>query len=74
MADKLMYNYTSLIMIHKITPSVDYNYWLKRLDTTNQNSIKVLKVVEPTNKKTLIIILWVTSVINSLMSPFIPDI
>ena len=54
MADKLMYNYTSLIMIYKITPSVDYNYWLKRLDTTNQNSIKVLKVVEPTNKKALL--------------------
>ena len=37
------------------TPSVDYNNWLKHLDTqlnepTNQNSIKVLKVVNPTNK------------------------
>ena len=33
------------MMIHKIIPSVDYNYWLKRLNTqlsepTNQNSIK----------------------------------
>ena len=27
----------------KITPSVDYNYWLKRLET-NQNSTKVSKV------------------------------
>ena len=40
----------------KNTPSVDYNEWLKRLDTqlnepTNLNSIKVLKVFEPTNKK-----------------------
>ena len=35
---------------------VDYNYWLKRLDTqlnepTNQNSIEVPKVGKPTNKK-----------------------
>ena len=42
--------------VTQITPSVDFNYWLKLLDTQlneqpNQNSIKVLKVVEPTNKK-----------------------
>ena len=46
-------------MIHKITPSVDYNWWFKRLDTqlnesTNQNIIKVFKVVNITNKKTLL--------------------
>ena len=46
------------MMIHKIAPSVDKNYWLKILDThlnetTNQDSIKVLKVVKLTNKKTL---------------------
>ncbi len=46
------------MMIHKIAPSEDYNQWLKRLDTqlteaTNQNSIKVLNFVNPTNKKTL---------------------
>ena len=40
MANKLMY--TTNMMIHKITPSVDYNKCLKRLDTqhnesTNQN-------------------------------------
>ena len=34
--------YTSPMIKHKITPFVDYNYWLKRLDTqlyeqTNQN-------------------------------------
>ena len=39
--------------------SVDLNYWLNRLDTqlnkpTHQNSIKVSKVVKPTNKKTLL--------------------
>ena len=39
------------MLIYKITPSVDYIQWLKRLDTqhnepTNQNSmIKVPKVV-----------------------------
>ena len=41
--------------IHKITPSVDYNKWLKGLDTqliepTNQDSVKDSKVVETTNK------------------------
>ena len=43
------------MIINKITPSLDYNYWLNRLETylnesTNQNSIKVPKVVKPTNK------------------------
>ena len=42
-----------------ITPQVDYNYWLKRLNTqlivsTNENSL-VSKVVKPTNKKTLLL-------------------
>ena len=46
------------MMTHKITPSVDYNYWLKRLNSqlnepTNQDLIEVPKVVETTNKKTL---------------------
>ena len=46
------------IMINKITPSVDYNLWLKCLDTqhtelTNQNSLIVPKVFEPMNKKML---------------------
>ena len=46
------------MMKHKITPYVYYNWWLKRFDTqpnepTNQNSIKVLLVVNPTSKKTL---------------------
>ena len=46
-------------MIYKITPFVDYNKWLKRLDTqpnkgTNKNSVKVPKVVDTTNKKTLL--------------------
>ena len=47
------------MIIHKINSSVDYNYWLKRLNTqlneqTNQNSIYVVpKVVEPINEKTL---------------------
>ena len=50
---------TSQMTIHKITPSVDYNQWLKRFDTQlyelkNQNAIKVPKVVKPMNKKTLL--------------------
>ena len=61
------------MIIHKIPTSVDYNYWLKRLDTqlnetTNQNSLKVPKVVNPMNKKTILKTLG-TSVINSLLSP-----
>ena len=44
---------------NKITPSVDYNSWLKHLNTqlnepTNQNSSKFPKEVKPTNKKTLL--------------------
>ena len=46
------------MMIHQIIPSVDYKKMLKRLinqlnEPINQNSIKVPKVVKPTNKKTL---------------------
>ncbi len=57
MADKLIY--IPKIMIHKIIPSVDYNKWLKPLNTqlnkpTNQKSIKVPKVVQAMNKKTLL--------------------
>ena len=45
--------------MHKITHSVDFNEWLKCLDSklneqTNQNSIKVPKVVKPLNKKMLL--------------------
>ena len=47
------------MMIHKTTPSVDYNQWLKRLDNklnepTKQKSIKVPKVVKSMNKKTFL--------------------
>ena len=57
MADEIMHITNN--DIHKINISVDYNYWLKRFDTwlnepTNQNSIKVTKVVNLTNKKTLL--------------------
>ena len=42
--------------MHKSTPFVDYNQWLKRLNNqlnklTNQNLLKVPKYVKPTNKK-----------------------
>ena len=45
--------------IHKFTPSVDNNKYLKCLDTqlnepTIQNSIKFPKVVKPTNNKTIL--------------------
>ena len=47
------------MLIHNITPSVDYNQWLNRLDTqlnkpTKIKFMKVLKVVKPTNKNMLI--------------------
>ena len=54
MADKLIYIPNSDTQNN---PLIDYNGWLKRLDTeqnklTNKNTIKVSKVVKPTNKKT----------------------
>ena len=57
MADKLML--IQKRMRHKITPSVDYNQYMKRLDIqlnepTNQNSIKVSKDVNQTNRKMLL--------------------
>ena len=44
------------MMIHKIIPSVDYSWWLKRLDIqlngpTKQSYIQVPKVVKQMNKK-----------------------
>ena len=46
-------------VIRQNTCSVDYNLWLKRLDIQfnepiDQNAIIVNKVVETTNKKTLL--------------------
>ena len=43
-------------MTHKITPSVDYNQWLKRLNTqhnkpTNQNSLTSQKLLSQRMKK-----------------------
>ena len=62
------------MITYKITPSVDYNFWLKRLDAqlnepTNQKLIKVPKVVKPTNKKTNYNKTLGTSVTNSPLSP-----
>ena len=70
MVDLLMY---ITRMTHKNTPSVDYNERLKSLNSqlnkpTNQNLVRVPKVVKQTNKKTLLKILG-TSVINSPLSP-----
>ena len=58
------------MMVHKINSSVDYNKWLKLLDTqlnepTNQNSIKVTKVVKHMNKKALLDKTLGTSVITA---------
>ena len=58
------------MLIHKITPPIEYNYWLKRLDTkfneqTIQNQKKVPELAEQTNKKTLFYYkAFGTSVIN----------
>ena len=56
MTNKLMYIPNANT---KITPYVNNNQRLKRLETqlnkpTNQNSVKVPKVVKPKNKKTLL--------------------
>ena len=58
------------MMVHKINSSVDYNKWLKLLDTrlnepTNQKSIKVTKAVKHMNKKTLLDKTLGTSVITA---------
>ena len=42
--------------MHKIIPSLDYNYWLKRFDTqlnepTNQNSIKAPMLLSKRKRK-----------------------
>ena len=47
---------TSPMILHKITPSVEYHLWLKRLDTqlnkpTNQNTLKGPKIDKQTIKK-----------------------
>ena len=57
MADKLMY------IPNDDNPSVDYNQQLTRFDiqlnaTSNENSIKLTKVVKPTNKKNVITKPW----------------
>ena len=56
MVDKLMYIPKSN-ELHKITHSESYNKWLKRFYTqlNELNSMKVHKVVLPTNKKTLLL-------------------
>ena len=43
------------MMKHKITPSVDYKYWLDTQlnESTKQNSMKIIKAVKQTNKETL---------------------
>ena len=63
------------MMTHKIAPAVDINQWLKRSNTqlnkpTNQNSVKVPKVVRPTNKKRYCKTLG-TIVINSSLGMYI---
>ena len=60
---------TSPIMKENITPSIYYNWWLKRLFTqlnepTNKNSIKVLKVSQRIRKR-----YYKTLETNSPMSP-----
>ena len=44
------------MMIIKITPSVNLNFLLNGLDTTSENSTKVLKVYEQTFKMVIYVI------------------
>ena len=60
------------MMIHKITPTLYFNWWRKCLDTqlsepTEQNSLKIPKVVNPTIRKRCYKTLG-TIVLNSLLS------
>ena len=57
-------------MIHKLTPSVDYNWWLNAQfnESTNQNATKKVLKVKKTSKKTFYKTLGANE-INSLMSP-----
>ncbi len=66
-------NCTTPMMINKISPSVDYNHWLKRFNTqlskqTNKNSINSPKLLSQQIRKKYYKTLG-TSVINSPMSP-----
>ena len=45
---------SSQMIIHKIIPSVEYIKWLTLEEPTIQNSMKVPKIVKPTNKKALL--------------------
>ena len=59
-------------MIHKITPSVDYNQWLTRLntqpnETANQNSLKSPKLLSQRKRRRYFKTLG-TSVITSLLA------
>ena len=63
------------MIIHKINPSVDYNSWLKRLDTlldepTYLNLTEVPKV-KPTNKKILLCNLG-TRLMSNPITPNLP--
>ena len=63
--------YTSIMMIHKITSNVDYNKWLKGLDTqlneaNNHNSTKFPKLLNQRIRKRYHKTIW-TSVINSIV-------
>ena len=67
---------TSPMMIHKITASVNWNYWLKCLNTqldelTNQNLLKSPKLLSQQIRKRCFKTLG-TSVLNSTMSPLLP--
>ncbi len=67
---------TSQMSLHKITLSIDYNLWLKRVDTKsnkliNQNSFKFPKLLSYRIRKRYCKTLG-TSVINSLLFPFSP--
>ena len=67
------------MMINKITSTVDYNVWLKRLGTelnepTNLNFHKIPKVVKPTNNKTLLKYFWDYVISRPLSSSFLISI
>ena len=62
------------MMIHKITPSVHYNLWLKRLDTqlnepTNQSPQNLQSSSKQKNKKSSLKTLGPSEIYNSMSPP-----
>ncbi len=57
------------MMINKVTPSVDYNWWLKHLEAIMENKLTKPIKIESQQIRQCYYKTWGTSAINSPMSP-----